>query len=88
MGVGVSLLLLVAGAILTIAIDPTGSNVNLDLIGIILLVIGGVGLVLSLVAATSRRRDEHQVVERRNYSSSHPARGSAQHPARGSADDQ
>jgi hypothetical protein len=48
MGIGVSLFLLAAGAILTFAVDVTTSGVNLDTIGIILMIVGGVGLLLFL----------------------------------------
>lgn len=49
MGIGVSLILIAAGAILTWAVDATVSGVNIHAVGVILLVVGIVGLVLSLV---------------------------------------
>ena len=49
MGIGVSLSLIAAGAILTWAVTATVSGVNIHTVGVILLVIGIVGLVLSLV---------------------------------------
>jgi Domain of unknown function (DUF6458) len=49
MGIGVSLLLIAAGAILTWAVDATVSGVNIHTVGVILLVIGVIGLVISLV---------------------------------------
>ena len=49
MGVAVSLLLIAAGAILTWAVTTTVSGVNIHTVGVILLVVGIVGLVLSLV---------------------------------------
>jgi hypothetical protein len=48
MGIGVSLFLLAAGAILTFAVNATAEGVNLDTIGIILMVVGGLGLLLFL----------------------------------------
>jgi hypothetical protein len=48
MGIGVSLFLLAAGAILTFAVDATTDGVNLDAIGVILMVVGGLGLLLFL----------------------------------------
>jgi hypothetical protein len=48
MGIGVSLFLLAAGAILTFAVDVTTDGVNLDTIGVILMIVGGVGLLLFL----------------------------------------
>jgi hypothetical protein len=49
MGVGVSLLLIAAGAILTWAVSAEASGVDLTAVGVILMVVGGIGLVLSLV---------------------------------------
>ena len=49
MGVGVSLLLIAAGAILTWAVSADASGVDLTTIGVILMVVGAVGLVISLV---------------------------------------
>ena len=49
MGVGVSLLLIAAGAILTWAVSAEGSGIDLNTVGVILMVVGGIGLVLSLV---------------------------------------
>ena len=48
MGIGVILFLLAAGAILTFAVDATTDGVNLDTIGIILMVVGGIGMLLFL----------------------------------------
>jgi hypothetical protein len=49
MGIGVSLLFVAAGAILTWAVSATVSGLNIHTVGVILMVIGIVGLVLSLV---------------------------------------
>ncbi len=49
MGTGVSLLLIAAGAILTWAVSATVSGLNIHVVGVILLVVGIVGLMLSLV---------------------------------------
>jgi hypothetical protein len=49
MGVGVSLLLIAAGAILTWAVSAEASGIDLNTVGVILMVVGGIGLVLSLV---------------------------------------
>jgi hypothetical protein len=64
MGIGVSLILIAAGAILTWAINATVSGVDITTIGVILMVVGAIGLVLSLmfwsswggVGGPSRRR--------------------------------
>ena len=49
MGIGVSLLLIAAGAILVWAVDVTVSGVSLTAVGWILLVVGALGLVLSMI---------------------------------------
>ncbi|MGB2952661.1 MAG: hypothetical protein WBB74_04620 [Gaiellaceae bacterium] len=49
MGIGVSLILIAAGAILTWAVDATVSGVSVHAVGVILLVVGAVGLLISLV---------------------------------------
>jgi hypothetical protein len=49
MGIGVSLILIAAGAILTWAVDATVSGLNIHTIGVILMVVGIVGLLISLV---------------------------------------
>jgi hypothetical protein len=63
MGLGISIFLIAVGAVLTLAVDGTASGVNFDAIGIILVLVGGIGLLVSLIAATTRRTDTHQVVE-------------------------
>jgi hypothetical protein len=47
-GLGVSLILIAAGAILTWGVNATANGVNLDTIGVILMVVGGIGALLSL----------------------------------------
>ena len=49
MGIGVSLILIAAGAILTWAVNATVSGVDINTIGVILMVVGAIGLVLSLM---------------------------------------
>jgi hypothetical protein len=64
MGIGVSLILIAAGAILTWAVNATVSGVDINTIGVILMVVGVIGLLLSLmfwsswggVGGTSRQR--------------------------------
>ena len=69
MGIGVSLILIAAGAILAFAINvSTSSAFNLHTIGIILLVVGAIGVVMSLIFWSSwggfGGRRETTVVER------------------------
>ena len=49
MGIGVSLILIAAGAILTWAVNATVSGVNIHTIGVILMVVGAIGIILSLM---------------------------------------
>ncbi len=49
MSLGVSIFLLVVGAILTFAVDVTASGFSIHTVGIILMVAGALGLVLSLL---------------------------------------
>ena len=49
MGIGVSLLLIAAGAVLAFAVSVTGNGFNIHTIGIILLVVGAIGAVTSMV---------------------------------------
>jgi hypothetical protein len=49
MGLGVSLILIAAGAILTWGINATVSGVNIDTIGWILMAVGAIGALLSLM---------------------------------------
>ena len=48
MGLGVSLILIAVGAILTWAVDAHVNGLNVDAIGVILMIVGLVGFVLSL----------------------------------------
>jgi Domain of unknown function (DUF6458) len=49
MGIGVSLLLVAAGAILIWAVNATVSGIELQTIGWILLAVGAIGALLSLI---------------------------------------
>lgn len=49
MGIVISLLLLAAGAILKFAVTASFPNVNLEIVGVILMVIGALGIILSLI---------------------------------------
>jgi len=49
MGLGVSILLIAAGAILAFAVNATVSGVEITTIGWILLIVGIVGAVLSMI---------------------------------------
>jgi sulfite exporter TauE/SafE len=68
MGIGTSIILIAVGAILRFAVTLSTKNVNWHIVGDILMVVGIVGLVVSLIwAATVTRRSSGQtttVVER------------------------
>ena len=49
MGISVSLILIAAGAVLTWALQTEVSGVDINAVGVILMIVGIVGLLLSLV---------------------------------------
>ena len=68
MGIGVSLFLIAAGAILTFAVEATTEGFDINTVGIILMIVGGIGLLLSLMFWSSfapGRRDERVIVRDR-----------------------
>ena len=64
MGIGVSLFLIAAGAILAFAVNAVTNVANIQTIGIILMIVGGLGLLLDLIIFAPRRRG---VVVDRSY---------------------
>ena len=48
MGIGTSIFLIAVGAILRYAVDVTVEGVEIDTVGLILMVVGIIGLVISL----------------------------------------
>jgi hypothetical protein len=70
MGIGVSIILIAAGAILTWAVNASVSGLELQTIGVILMVVGALGLLISMIFWSSwggfghRDRDE-VIVDRR-----------------------
>ena len=55
MGIGFSILLLAAGAILTFAVHASVAGIDIRVVGIILMAAGALGLVLTMVVFTPRR---------------------------------
>ena len=49
MGIGVSLILIAAGAILTWGVNATASGIDVTAIGVILMIVGSVGMLLSFM---------------------------------------
>jgi hypothetical protein len=67
--VGASALLVIVGAILRFAVSWSGNYVDLQVVGVIFMIGGGIGLVASIVVAVMRRRNQRatQVYEERRY---------------------
>lgn len=53
MGIGVSIFLIGVGAVLTWGVERTVSGIDVNTIGVILIVVGGVGLLASLLLSSS-----------------------------------
>jgi Domain of unknown function (DUF6458) len=62
--IGLSLVLIALGAILTWAVEATVSGIDITVVGVILMVVGGVGLLFTLLFWTSvsplARRDDRE----------------------------
>jgi len=68
---GTSLFLIAVGAILTFAINADISGIEISTVGIILMIIGVIGLLISLFYWGPRRRrvvEDRPVTTRREYS--------------------
>ncbi len=63
MGIGVSIFLLAIGAILTFAVDASVSGLDIKVVGIILMISGAIGLLLTMLVFG--RRDSAVVGEER-----------------------
>jgi Zn-dependent protease with chaperone function len=62
MGIGVSIFLIAVGAILAFAVEASLSGLDLETVGVILMIVGAIGLVASLIFWSSfspygRRRE-------------------------------
>ncbi len=64
MSLGASLFLLAAGAILTFAVEAEVSGIDVNVVGIILMVIGAIGLLFSLVYMSRSRAASSRTVVR------------------------
>ena len=70
MYIGTSIFLIALGAILAFAVTATVAGISIQTAGVILMVVGGIGLVVSLLWMTvwsDRRRAEAPVVREREY---------------------
>jgi hypothetical protein len=64
MGIGVSIFLIAVGAILTFAVHATVSGVSIQTIGVILMIAGALGLIVTMMIFGPRRRAGGVVEER------------------------
>jgi len=58
MPLGISLFLIAIGAILAFAVTADVAGVALETVGVILLIVGGIGLLLSLIVGGFRGGDD------------------------------
>ena len=68
-GLGVSLLLVAVGAILTWAVTVDAEGIDINMVGVILMIVGLVGLITTLILTGSEKRtiverDREVVVDR------------------------
>jgi hypothetical protein len=56
MGIGVGILFLAAGAILTFAVNADVNGLDIGVVGVILMIAGALGIVLDLIVFAPRRR--------------------------------
>lgn len=59
MTIGSSIFLIALGAILRYAVTASIAGVDLDVVGLILMVAGAIGLVIGLFMMTAGRRDDN-----------------------------
>jgi hypothetical protein len=58
MKIGGALLLIAVGAILKFAVTKRVSGIDLSTVGVVLMIVGAVGLLLTLILTTTRRRTD------------------------------
>jgi hypothetical protein len=66
-GIGTSLFLIAVGAILYFAVTATISGLSIQTIGLILMVVGVIGLAISLFLISSARRERPVTRDREYY---------------------
>jgi hypothetical protein len=57
MGIGVSVFLIAVGAILTFAVNATVSGIDINIVGVILMIAGLIGILVDLILFAPRRRE-------------------------------
>lgn len=65
MGIGTSIFLIAVGAVLQFAVTATVSGISLSTVGTILMVLGVIGLVISMVFLMQARRGDAAVTRER-----------------------
>jgi hypothetical protein len=67
--IGVSVFFILTGAILRFAVTWSPKNVDLQIIGVILMIGGGAGLIAAIALMAMKRRDQGaaEVYEQRHY---------------------
>lgn len=71
MGIGISIFLLAVGAILTFAVQVEAQGIDLNTVGVILMVVGSIGLLFSMLfwssfAPYGSPREERTIVRERD----------------------
>ena len=56
MGIGVGIFFIAVGAILAFAVSETVSGIDIQTVGVILMIVGALGVVLDLIIFAPRRR--------------------------------
>ena len=62
MGIGIGILLIAVGAILTFAVHASVNGIDIQTVGVILMIVGAVGLLIDLVIFMPRRRYARETV--------------------------
>lgn len=71
MGIGVSIFLIAVGAILAFAVNAPNRGVDLNMVGVILMIVGGIGMLLSLLFWSSLFPDHHDEVVVHDHTPDH-----------------
>lgn len=58
MRIGASLFLIALGAILKFAVTQHVNGIDLSTVGVVLMIVGAIGLVITLILMTTRRRTD------------------------------
>jgi hypothetical protein len=64
MGIGIGIFLIAVGAVLAFAVDAEVSGIDVQTIGVILIIVGALGVLLDLFLFAPRRRTVTETVER------------------------